>query len=121
MRDTKTELSRDETFLKQLMAVVRRTALAEMASGMAHELNQPLAAIATYSHAGERMLNRPEPMVEQALEVFRQIIEPRSAERGRAIEEYPCALCAGASRSIALSNVGPGRGTQADAQQPGSL
>ena len=73
MRDIKTELTSDETFLKQLMAVVRRTALAEMASGMAHELNQPLAAIATYSHAGERMLNRPEPMVEQALDVFRQL------------------------------------------------
>jgi C4-dicarboxylate-specific signal transduction histidine kinase len=73
MGNINTELSSAETFLKQLMAVVRRTALAEMASGVAHELNQPLAAIATFSHAGERMLNRSEPMVEQALDVFRQV------------------------------------------------
>src|SRR5271168_152663 len=73
MGDIKTEFSSAETFLEQLNAVGRRTALAELASGVAHELNQPLAAIATYSHAGERMLNRPEPMLEQALDVFRQV------------------------------------------------
>jgi C4-dicarboxylate-specific signal transduction histidine kinase len=44
-----------------------------MASGVAHELNQPLGAIATFSQAGERMLNRPEPTVDRALDVFRQI------------------------------------------------
>jgi C4-dicarboxylate-specific signal transduction histidine kinase len=62
-----------DAFLSQLSAAIRSTVLAEMASGMAHELNQPLAAIATFSHAGERMLNRSEPMVERALDVFRQI------------------------------------------------
>jgi C4-dicarboxylate-specific signal transduction histidine kinase len=62
-----------DAFLSRLSAAVRSVVLAEMASGMAHELNQPLAAIATFSHAGERMLNRSEPMVEQALDVFRQI------------------------------------------------
>jgi signal transduction histidine kinase len=44
-----------------------------MASGIAHELNQPLGAIATYSQAGDRLLNRPEPLVARALDVFRQI------------------------------------------------
>jgi len=44
-----------------------------MASGVAHELNQPLGAIATFSQAGDRLLNRPEPLVARALEVFRQI------------------------------------------------
>jgi C4-dicarboxylate-specific signal transduction histidine kinase len=73
MSDITPELSSAETFLKQLMGVVRRTALAEMASGLAHELNQPLAAIATFSHAGDRMLNRPEPLVERALGVFRDV------------------------------------------------
>jgi C4-dicarboxylate-specific signal transduction histidine kinase len=73
MSDYITELSSAETFLKQLMGVVRRSALAEMASGLAHEFNQPLAAIATFSHAGERMLNRPEPMVERAMGVFRDV------------------------------------------------
>ncbi len=59
--------------LDQLMEIARISALAEMASGIAHELNQPLGAIATFSQAGERMLNRSEPLVERALEVFRQI------------------------------------------------
>jgi len=31
-----------------------------MASGIAHELNQPLAAIANYAHACDRLLGRPD-------------------------------------------------------------
>jgi C4-dicarboxylate-specific signal transduction histidine kinase len=62
-----------EVILKQLMEIARVSALAEMASGVAHELNQPLGAIATFAQAGERMLNRPDPMVNRALDVFRQI------------------------------------------------
>lgn len=67
------DLTPHETILNQLMEIARISALAEMASGIAHELNQPLGAIATFSQAGDRLLNRPEPMVAQALEVFRQI------------------------------------------------
>jgi C4-dicarboxylate-specific signal transduction histidine kinase len=55
------------------MELSRIAALAEMASGIAHELNQPLGAIATFSQAGDRLLNRPEPMVSRAREVFQQI------------------------------------------------
>jgi C4-dicarboxylate-specific signal transduction histidine kinase len=73
MEDFTHKSSVDDAFLSQLSAAIRSIVLAEMASGMAHELNQPLAAIATFSHAGERMLNRSEPMVERALDVFRQI------------------------------------------------
>jgi len=62
-----------DQILEQLMEIARGSALAEMASGVAHELNQPLGAIATFSQAGERMLNRPDPMVNRALDVFRQI------------------------------------------------
>jgi signal transduction histidine kinase len=56
-----------------LLEIARISALAEMASGIAHELNQPLGAIATFSQAGDRLLNRPEPLVARALDVFRQI------------------------------------------------
>ena len=62
-----------DRILEQLLEIARASALAEMASGIAHELNQPLGAIATFAQAGERMLNRPEPMVSRALEVFSQI------------------------------------------------
>ena len=62
-----------EGILNRLMEIARACALSEMASGIAHELNQPLGAIATFSQAGDRLLNRAEPMVGRALEVFRQI------------------------------------------------
>jgi two-component system sensor kinase FixL len=71
--EIKTNWSGTELVHKQLMEIARASALAEMASGVAHELNQPLGAIATFSQAGERMLNRPDPMVSRALDVFRQI------------------------------------------------
>src|ERR1700687_2009764 len=67
------DLTPYETILNQLMEIARISALAEMASGIAHELNQPLGAIATFSQAGDRLLNRPEPMVSRARDVFQQI------------------------------------------------
>jgi C4-dicarboxylate-specific signal transduction histidine kinase len=57
----------------QLMEIARQSAMTELASGIAHELNQPLGAIATFAQAGERMLNREEPLVEETLDVLRQI------------------------------------------------
>src|SRR6202166_2533216 len=71
--DIKRNWPGSDLILEQLMEIARASALEEMASGVAHELNQPLGAIATFSQAGERMLNRPDPMVGQALDVFRQI------------------------------------------------
>jgi len=59
--------------IEQLLNIARASALEEMASGIAHELNQPLGAIATFSQAGERMLARPEPMVAGTIEVLQQI------------------------------------------------
>jgi two-component system sensor kinase FixL len=47
----------------ELMHISRLTALGEMASTLAHELNQPLSAIANYLKGGRRLLERqpPEP------------------------------------------------------------
>ena len=44
-----------------------------MASGIAHELNQPMGAITTFAQAGKRMLQKPEPMIRQAAEVLQHI------------------------------------------------
>jgi two-component system sensor kinase FixL len=55
------------------MEIARISALTELASGIAHELNQPLGAIATFAQAGERMLKRDEPLVGETLDVLRQI------------------------------------------------
>jgi len=69
----KNDLAGSEAILNRLMELSRIAALSEMASGIAHELNQPLGAIATFSQAGDRLLNRPEPMVSRARDVFQQI------------------------------------------------
>ncbi len=71
--DIKTTLWGCEPILHQLMQIARSSALAEMASGISHELNQSLGAIAVFSQAAERMLDRPEPLVGRALEVCRLI------------------------------------------------
>ena len=42
-----------------LAHVARLSTMGEMATGIAHELNQPLTAIATYSHIVKHMLDRP--------------------------------------------------------------
>lgn len=59
--------------LEQLLAISREAALEEMASGIAHELNQPLGAIVTFAQAGERILARPELSTASAREVFQLI------------------------------------------------
>jgi C4-dicarboxylate-specific signal transduction histidine kinase len=69
----KADSAGSEAILNRLMELSRIAALSEMASGIAHELNQPLGAIATFSQAGDRLLNRPEPLVARARDVFQQI------------------------------------------------
>jgi two-component system sensor kinase FixL len=71
--DIKQAVAGSQAILNRLIELSRIAALAEMASGIAHELNQPLGAIATYSQAGDRLLGRPEPLVSRAREVFQQI------------------------------------------------
>ena len=73
--DTKTTMDSEPTpaLLDQLMAISRAAALEEMASGIAHELNQPLGAITTFAQAGERLLNHPDATLHSAREVFQLI------------------------------------------------
>ncbi len=59
--------------LERLLQIARISALEEMASGIAHELNQPIGAITTFAQAAQRMLIRPEPMVQQTAEVLQHI------------------------------------------------
>lgn len=55
------------------MHVARLATVGEMASGIAHELNQPLAAIATYAQACDRLLSGPEPDVAEIQGALRQV------------------------------------------------
>jgi two-component system sensor kinase FixL len=61
------------SLLERLKTISRTSALEEMASGIAHELNQPLGAIVTFAQAGERILDRPEASIASAREVFQLI------------------------------------------------
>jgi len=63
----------DSALLDRLLAISKAAALEEMASGIAHELNQPLGAITTFAQAGERMLARGDTSIDDAREVFQLI------------------------------------------------
>ncbi|MBV8306385.1 MAG: hypothetical protein JO274_02790 [Gammaproteobacteria bacterium] len=66
----------------RLLNVSRMATIGEMAAGVAHELNQPLTAIANYAHACERLLSRPDADPGELREALRQI----SAQTSRAAE-----------------------------------
>jgi C4-dicarboxylate-specific signal transduction histidine kinase len=50
----------------QLAHATRVTMLGELAASIAHEVNQPLAAISTNGEACLRWLNRPQPELDEA-------------------------------------------------------
>jgi two-component system sensor kinase FixL len=58
---------------ERLMHVSRMATIGEMAAGVAHELNQPLTAIANYAHASQRFLALPSPDLEETREAVREI------------------------------------------------
>jgi two-component system, LuxR family, sensor kinase FixL len=61
------------TLQGRLLNVSRMATIGEMAAGVAHELNQPLTAIANYAHACERLLARPGTDPNELREALRQI------------------------------------------------
>jgi two-component system sensor kinase FixL len=61
------------SLLQRLMTISRAVALEEMASGIAHELNQPLGAIVTFSQAGERIVSRADSSTPSVGEVLQLI------------------------------------------------
>jgi signal transduction histidine kinase len=58
-----------------LAHVARLTAMGEMAASIAHEVNQPLAAIATYGDACALLLSGDSPNVSKSLEAIDHIIK----------------------------------------------
>jgi two-component system sensor kinase FixL len=57
----------------RLAQVARFAAMGEMAAGIAHELNQPLSAIATYAQACDRMLDGADPDLPEIHAALKQI------------------------------------------------
>ena len=68
-----------EEALQELQAslahVTRVTALGELTASIAHEVNQPLAAIVTYGDAGLRWLNREVPQLDEVRSVVERMID----------------------------------------------
>jgi C4-dicarboxylate-specific signal transduction histidine kinase len=58
---------------EQLMRIARVSALEEMASGFAHEVNQSLGAISTFASVGERLLQKEGQATSNVIDVLRQI------------------------------------------------
>jgi two-component system sensor kinase FixL len=59
----------------RLAHIGRFNLMGEMAAGIAHEINQPLAAIATYAQAAKRILEREQPGMTVLLDVCRKVDE----------------------------------------------
>jgi len=57
----------------RIMHVSRLATIGEMAAGVAHEINQPLTAIATYAQACNRLLDLPEPDLAEVRDALREI------------------------------------------------
>jgi two-component system, LuxR family, sensor kinase FixL len=68
-----------EEALQELQAsldhVTRVTALGELTASIAHEVNQPLAAIVTYGDAGLRWLNREVPQLDEVRSAIERMID----------------------------------------------
>lgn len=58
---------------ERLTHVSRMATMGEMAAGIAHELNQPLSAIATYARACERFLNAAQPDLPETISSLAEI------------------------------------------------
>jgi two-component system, LuxR family, sensor kinase FixL len=87
----------------RLLNVSRMATIGEMAAGIAHELNQPLTAIANYAHACQRLLARPGTDPNDLREALHQIAAQttraadiirrlRALARGQQAEHLPVAV-----------------------------
>lgn len=58
---------------QKLTQVSRLTTVGEMSAGIAHEINQPLTAVANYAQACDRLLGQPDPDIEEIRAALKQI------------------------------------------------
>ncbi len=60
---------------RELAEVSRLTTMGAMAASIAHEVNQPLAALVTNANAGLRWLAKPEPDVDEVRMLLKRIVD----------------------------------------------
>jgi PAS domain S-box-containing protein len=63
-----------ERLRRDLTHVGRVTTMGEMAAALAHELNQPLTAILSNAHAGERYLAQGAPPLDEIREILQDVV-----------------------------------------------
>ena len=78
------ELSRASQ--ERLQATARLATVGEMASLLSHELNQPLAAIASYANGSINLLQQPDPAAVDMLQVAMGRIAEQADRAGRVIK-----------------------------------
>jgi len=71
-------------YREELAHVTRISTMGEMATGLAHELNQPLATIATYSHIVKQRLQMESELDPEVLRAFEQL-EGQSIRAGKIV------------------------------------
>jgi two-component system, LuxR family, sensor kinase FixL len=86
-QDTQTRM---QELQSELMHISRLTALGEMASTLAHELNQPLSAIANYLSGGRKLLERETPDMVRAAEAMEKAADQalRAGQIIRRLREF---------------------------------
>jgi two-component system sensor histidine kinase DctS len=78
------ELSRASQ--ERLQATARLATVGEMASLLSHELNQPLAAIASYANGSINLLQQPDPSAGEMLKIAMARIAEQAERAGRVIK-----------------------------------
>jgi signal transduction histidine kinase len=66
---------RHRTLLEQFSHVGRTSAIGEMASALAHELKQPLGAIANYAEGCLIALDAPKPALDEVRQILKRLLE----------------------------------------------
>jgi signal transduction histidine kinase len=103
-----TEIFKDNMIERQraqaeLARVGRLTTMGELVASIAHEINQPLAAIVANSEAGLRWLNRDEPDLDEAREVVSSIT--RDGRHAAAVIENIRAMAKGSEPPLARLDI----------------
>ncbi|WP_448098791.1 PAS domain-containing sensor histidine kinase [Luteibacter yeojuensis] len=88
----------------ELAQAARVTALGEMSASIAHEVNQPLAAIVTHGEAALRWLRRPEPDLGEACDALERVV--RDARRASEVVHRVRSLASKEPRQHVLFDLG---------------